>query len=86
MTYLTLNAPGASVSYDLGVGTDNVITLTSFGSSLPHPAITAALRDPPDPFDLVFPALLIAGTLIIVIPFSVWQLRPRRASRRVRDL
>ncbi len=80
VTYLTLNAPGASVSYDLGVGTDSVITLTSFGSSLPNAAVTAALRVPPDPFDLLFPALLIAGTVMLVIPFSVWQLRPRRVS------
>lgn len=84
VTYLTLNAPGASVTYDLGVGTDNVITLTSFGSALPDPVVTAAVHVSPDPFDLLFPALLIAGTAIIVIPLSVWQLRPRRVSHNGR--
>ena len=34
VTYLTLNAPGATVTYDLGVGTDNAIRLTSFGSHI----------------------------------------------------
>jgi hypothetical protein len=77
LTYLTLNAPGARVTYDLGVGADNVIRLTSFGTSvggLP----TGAIPTPPSPSDLVFPALLIAGTMVFVIPMSVWQLRPRR--------
>jgi hypothetical protein len=77
MTYLTLNAPGARVTYDLGVGTDNVIRLTSFGSTLADLGATGATPGSPDPSDLLFPALLIAGTLILVIPLSVWQLRPR---------
>ena len=34
VTYLTLNAPGATVTYDLGVGSDSVIRLASFGSTL----------------------------------------------------
>src|SRR5580700_12220682 len=33
VTYLTLNAPGATVTYDLGVGSDNAIRLMSFGST-----------------------------------------------------
>jgi Uncharacterized protein conserved in bacteria (DUF2330) len=77
MTYLTLNAPGARVTYDLGVGADNVIRLTSFGSTLADLGTTGATPGSPDPSDLLFPALLIAGTLILVIPLSVWQLRPR---------
>jgi len=79
VTYLTLNAPGASVTYDLGVGGDNAIRLTSFGSTPVDAGITGAVPVAPDPFDLLFPALLIAGTAIVVIPLSVWQLRPRRA-------
>src|SRR6202140_1614960 len=77
VTYLTLNAPGARVTYDLGVGADNVIRLTSFGSTLADLGTTGATPGSPDPSDLLFPALLIAGTLILVIPLSAWQLRPR---------
>jgi hypothetical protein len=80
VTYLTLQAPGARVTYDLGVGGDNVIRLTSFGSPLADVS-TGATPTPSDPSDVVFPAVLIAGTMLIVIPLSVWQLRPRRVSR-----
>ena len=78
LTYLTLNAPGAQVTYDLGVGADNVIKLTSFGAPAADLGANATIPVAPDPTDLLFPALLIAGTMIIVIPVSVWQLRPRR--------
>ena len=78
VTYLTLNAAGATVTYDLGVGTDNVIRLTSFGTSIATSAVTGLVPVTPDPADLLFPALLIAGTMLIVIPLSVWQLRPVR--------
>jgi hypothetical protein len=78
LTYLTLNAPGAQVTYDLGVGANNVIRLTSFGAPAAVLGATAAIPVTSDPADLLFPALLIAGTMIIVIPVSVWQLRPRR--------
>jgi hypothetical protein len=80
VTYLTLNAPGATVTYDLGVGSDNAIRLMSFGSTSVEARVTGAVPVAPDPFDLLFPALLIAGTAIIVLPLSIWQLRPRRAS------
>lgn len=79
VTYLTLNAPGASVTYDLGVGSDNAIRLTSFGTAAVNAGITGAVPVAADPFDLLFPALLIAGTAIVVLPLSIWQLRPRRA-------
>ncbi|HVC41333.1 MAG TPA: DUF2330 domain-containing protein [Candidatus Saccharimonadales bacterium] len=78
VTYLTLNAPGARVTYDLGVGTDNVIRLTSFGAPVAGLGTTGAIPVTPNPSDLLFPALLIAGTMVIVVPLSVWQLRPRR--------
>jgi hypothetical protein len=77
LTYLTLNAPGALVTYDLGVGADNTIRLTSFGTSVAA-LPTGAIATPPSPSDMLFPALLIAGTIVFVIPVSVWQLRPRR--------
>ncbi len=77
VTYLTLNAPGALVTYDLGVGADNVIRLTSFGTSVAG-LPTGAIATPPSASDMLFPALLIAGTIVFVIPVSVWQLRPRR--------
>jgi len=76
VTYLTLNAPGAQVTYDLGVGSDNVIRLTAFGSSPADTGATGAIPVTPDPSDVVFPMLLIAGTLVVVIPLSVWRLRP----------
>jgi hypothetical protein len=79
VTFLTLNAPGARVTYDLGVGADSVIRLTSFGSSL-GVAVTTGAIPVSSPSDLLFPALLIAGTMVIVVPLSVWQLRPRRIS------
>ncbi len=80
MTYLRLHAPGARVTYDLGVGTDSVIRLTSFGSSLGTLGTTGAIPVSPNPSDLLFPALLIAVTMVLVVPLSVWQLRPRRVS------
>jgi hypothetical protein len=77
LTYLTLSAPGALVTYDLGVGADNTIRLTSFGTSVAA-LPTGAIAPPPSPSDMLFPGLLIAGTIVFVIPVSVWQLRPRR--------
>jgi hypothetical protein len=72
LTYLTLNAPGAAVTYDLGVNANNAITLTSFGSPLVNLAgANAAIPTPDDRSALVFPMLLIAGALLIVIPVSV---------------
>ena len=72
LTYLTLNAPGADVTYDLGVNANNAITLTSFGSPLVNLAgANAAIPTPNDPSALLFPMLLIAGALLIVIPASV---------------
>jgi hypothetical protein len=82
VTYLTLNAPGATVTYDLGVGSDSVIRLASFGSTLANLGGTGAIPVTSDQSDVLFPALLIAGTMAIVLPLSVWQLRPRRASVR----
>jgi Uncharacterized protein conserved in bacteria (DUF2330) len=76
VTYLTLNAPGAQVTYDLGVGADNVIRLTAFGSSPAYLGATGAIPVSQDPSDLLFPVLLIAGTLVLVIPLSVWKLWP----------
>jgi hypothetical protein len=82
LTYLTLNAPGASVTYDLGVGSDNVISLTSFGTAIADFTPSAVIPTVPDPFDTLFPALLIAGTLLVVLPLCVWQLRPRGVTKR----
>ncbi|MFI5284806.1 MAG: DUF2330 domain-containing protein [Candidatus Dormibacteria bacterium] len=82
VTYLTLNAPGATVTYDLRVGSDGAIRLASFGSTLANLGGTGAISVTSDQSDLLFPALLIAGTIAIVLPLSVWQLRPRRVSIR----
>jgi hypothetical protein len=82
VTYLTLNAPGATVTYDLGVGSDGVIRLTSFGSPLANLGGAGAIPVTSDQSDILFAALLIAGTIAVVIPLAVWQLRPRRVSVR----
>jgi Uncharacterized protein conserved in bacteria (DUF2330) len=72
LTYLTLNAPGADVSYDLGVSAGNVIKLTSFGAPVVNLAgANASIPTPVDGFALIFPLLLIAGTMLLVIPVSV---------------
>lgn len=72
VTYLTLNAPGADVSYDLGVNAGNVITLMSFGTPVTNLAgANATIPTPADPSALIFPLLLIAGTVLVVIPVSV---------------
>ncbi len=84
LTYLTLNAPGDDVTYDLGVGTDSVIRLVSFGAQFAN--LAGATPSPPvapDPTALLFPALLIAGTLVVIVPASVaaW----RRAAAPLRS-
>jgi Uncharacterized protein conserved in bacteria (DUF2330) len=72
VTYLTLNAPGASVTYDLGVDTNNVIRLASFGTRIANLAgANAVIPAVPDPSALLFPALLIAAAMLVVIPMSV---------------
>jgi hypothetical protein len=83
VTYLTLNAPGADVSYDLGVDANNVIRLMSFGTPLANLAgANATIPPPPDPSALLFPLLLIAATLIVVIPVSVTAWRRSSQSQR----
>jgi uncharacterized protein DUF2330 len=83
MTYLTLNAPGADVSYDLGVDSNNVIRLMSFGTQLANLAgANATVPTPADPSALLFPLLLIAGTLLIVIPVSLTAWRRSGQSQR----
>jgi Uncharacterized protein conserved in bacteria (DUF2330) len=72
VTYLTLNAPGARVTYDLGIDSNNVIRLASYGTRIANLAgANAVLPVAPDPSALLFPALLIAATMLVVIPLSV---------------
>ena len=83
VTHLTLNAPGADVSYDLGVSSENVITLMSFGTPAANLAgANATIPTPADPSALLFPLLLIAGTMLVVIPVSVAALRRSVQSQR----
>jgi Uncharacterized protein conserved in bacteria (DUF2330) len=71
LTYLTLNAPGARVTYDLAVDTNNVIRLASFGTRIANLAgANAVLPVSPDPSALLLPALLIAATVLVVIPLT----------------
>jgi Uncharacterized protein conserved in bacteria (DUF2330) len=72
LTYLTLNAPGARVTYDLGVDSNNVIRLASYGTRIANLAgANAVLPVSPDPSALLFPALLITVTVLVVIPLTV---------------
>jgi Uncharacterized protein conserved in bacteria (DUF2330) len=72
VTYLTLNEPGARVTYDLGIDSNNVIRLASYGTRIANLAgANAVLPVAPDPSALLFPALLIAATMLVVIPLSV---------------
>jgi hypothetical protein len=72
VTSLTLNAPGADVTYDLGVDGNNVIRLASFGTPVSSLAgANAPLPVTDDPAGLLFPILLIAGTMVLVIPLSI---------------
>ncbi len=72
VTYLTLNAPGAGVTYNLGVDGNNVIRLASFGTQIANLAgATPAIPAVPDPSALLFPALLIAATTLVVIPAAL---------------
>lgn len=71
LTYLTLNAPGARVTYDLGVDSHNVIRLASYGTPLANLAgANAVLPVSPDASALLFPALLIAATVLVVVPLA----------------
>jgi hypothetical protein len=71
LTSLTLDAPAADVSYDLGVDANNVIRLMSFGTPVANLAgANATIPPAADPTALVFPLLLIAGTLLAVMPLS----------------
>jgi hypothetical protein len=72
VTYLTLNAPGARVTYDLGVDSNNVIRLASYGTRIANLAgAEPAIPVVPDPSALLFPILLIGGTMLVVIPVSL---------------
>jgi hypothetical protein len=72
VTYLTLNAPGARVTYDLGIDSNNVIRLASYGTRVANLAGANAVTPvAPDPSALLFPALLIAATMLVVVPLSV---------------
>jgi hypothetical protein len=72
VTYLTLNAPGAGVTYDLGVDSNNVIRLASYGTRIANLAgANPVLPVSPDPSALLFPALLIASTMLVVTALSV---------------
>jgi hypothetical protein len=85
VAYLTLNAPGAGVTYDLGIDRNNVIRLASFGTQIANlaganPVVPAA----PDPASLLVPALFIAATMLVVLPVSVTAWRRARVAAALR--
>jgi hypothetical protein len=67
LTYLTLNAPGSQVTYDLGVGADNVIRLASFGTS---PARSVPVGAPGSAAAWV--AAPIAGALLLTLAAAAY--------------
>jgi len=72
VTYLRLSSPGADVTYDLGVGGDGIVRLVSFGAQFADIAgATPPLPVTPDTGALLFPLLLIVGTLAVVMPASI---------------
>ena len=72
VAYLTLNAPGARVTYDLGIDSNNVIRLASYGTRIANlSGANAPIPVAPDPSALLFPMLLIGGTMVVVIPVSL---------------
>jgi hypothetical protein len=72
VTYLALHAPGARVTYDLGIDSNNVIRLASYGTRIANLAGANAVTPvAQDPSALLFPALLIAATMLVVVPLSV---------------
>jgi len=62
LTYLTLNAPGDKVTYDLGVGSDSVIRLASFGT-----APAKAVIPPPSSTALWVPPVAAGGALLVAL-------------------
>ena len=67
LTYLTLKAPSAAVTYDLGVGGDSVIRLASYGTPSARVGTPAPDR-----------SLLIVGTagglmLVVAMGYVVWR-------------
>jgi len=73
LTYLTLNAPGAQVTYDLGVGSDNVIRLESFGTS---PGRPAGIHQSADPSGWIVAGG--AGVVLLAVAAVLAVLRRRR--------
>lgn len=70
LTYLTLNAPSTTVTYDLSVGSDNVIRLSLFGGKLQADAGSPSIPQPSLVLELLSAAtllpLLVAATMIEV--------------------
>ena len=65
VTYLQLNAPSSTVTYDLGVGGDGRIRLASFGAS---PARTASAPAPPDaPPQWLMAVVIVVAVLLVVV-------------------
>jgi hypothetical protein len=78
MTYLRLRASSDSVTYDLGVGSDGLIRLASFGTS---PARTVSVSQPSSGATWV-PGV-IAGGAVIVLAAAVVLIRLRGRGARV---
>ena len=75
LTYLRLNAPSDSVTYDLGTGSDGLIRLASFGT--PPSRAAAATVPPPDPAS---PATL-AVAAVAALGLAAMALAVARVSR-----
>jgi hypothetical protein len=83
LTYLQLRAPSESVTYDLGVGGDNLIRLASFGTS---PARTVSDRPVPAAGGWALAVASAAGISACIVGALICIRRLRlRAARRSLD-
>ena len=78
ITYLRLNAPSDSVTYDLGTGGDGLIRLASFGTA-PSQTVPATEPGPRVPPAAGVTAVAAAGLLLSTIALAVLRVRRRRA-------
>jgi hypothetical protein len=78
LTYLTLNAPSDDVRYDLGVGSDSVIRLASFGTPAPQLVVPSGAEVTTRYWTIAIAAMV--PLLAVVAGFVMLRRRGRRAA------
>lgn len=89
-TYLNLDAPSETVSYDLGVSNDGVISLAPFGT---QPMTVVSGTDSLPRWLPLFPlntpewavSFLVVGLLVLVVVFRPWRARRKKAGFTVEN-